>query len=258
MSEDDPVLVSVSGAVATVTLNRPKSFNAFNAPMRKQLLVAVRQLEADSSVRIVVLHGSGPGFCAGADLAEGVSQSVREQLENEYKPFLLEIADSAKIWIAAIHGSAAGIGGALAMTCDLAVMDEAATLYLAFAAIALVPDGGATWHLLRAMGHKRAMATIIEGRKITAGECVALGLVNVAAPVGTALDAARDWASRLALGAPLAQADAKKLIRASHGETLAEAISHEARLQEALFRTEDCRNGVAAFFAKQKPVFVGK
>ncbi len=252
------VSVLLEGNLAMVTLNRPKVFNAFNGAMRSELLAAVRSLEDNEAVRIVVLHGSGPGFCAGADLSEGMPESIAQQLEQQYKPFLVEIASSSKIWMAAIHGSAAGIGGALAMTCDLAVMEENANIYLAFAAIGLVPDGGATWHLLKAMGHKKALQTIIEGRKISAGECLEAGLVNKLVAPGVALQAARDWAIQLAQGAPLAQRAAKAALRAANEIDLAQAISLEAQLQENLVKTQDCRDGVAAFFAKRKPVFSGK
>ncbi len=136
---EELVLVEKAGAVASVTLNRPAVFNAFNAHLRAEFTRAVEALNADEEVRIVVLKGAGPGFCAGADLTEGMSGSVTDQIEQEYKPFLMGIALSDKLWIACIHGSAAGIGGALAMACDLAVMDEAANIYLAFAALGLMP-----------------------------------------------------------------------------------------------------------------------
>ncbi len=258
MTSDQPVLARIEGHLAIVTLNRPSVFNSFNADMRNMLLGTVRDVERNGEVRMVVLHGAGPGFCAGADLAEGMPASIAEQLEQQYKPLLLEIASSDKIWMAAIHGSAAGIGGALAMTCDLAVMEESANIYLAFAAIGLVPDGGATWHLLKAMGHKRALQTIIEGRKLSAQECADAGLVNKIVPTGEALQSALEWAGVLAQGAPLAQRAAKLALRAANEKTLSEAISYEAQLQEDLAHTQDCGEGVSAFFAKRKPVFSGK
>lgn len=257
MGHDQPLIVAVDGNIAIVTLNRPGSFNAFNAELRTKFASCVREMEQLADVRVVVLHGAGPGFCAGADLSEGMTGSVADQLGNEYKPFLVGIASSSKIWIAAIHGSAAGIGGALAMTCDLVVMAQDANIYLAFAALGLVPDGGATWHLLQAMGYKRALQTVLEGRKIPAAECLATGLVNKVVPAGAALGASLDWARALSTGAPLAQAAAKQVLRACHGQSLSEAISSEATAQEALVKTKDFRAGVAAFFAKRKPQFSG-
>jgi 2-(1,2-epoxy-1,2-dihydrophenyl)acetyl-CoA isomerase len=258
MTGDDLVLVENAGAVVTVTLNRPAVFNAFNAPLRAEFTRCVEAMDADDDVRIVVLQGAGPSFCAGADLSEGMAASVTEQIEREYKPFLMGIALSDKLWIACIHGSAAGIGGALAMACDLAIMDEQANIYLAFAAIGLIPDGGATWHLLRAMGHKRALQTIIEGRKIAAFECEALGLINKVAPAGTANAIAMTWAQELAKGAPRSQSAAKRVLRHGGRLRLQDAITLEAKLQQPLVESEDFREGIAAFFGKRKPQFKGR
>ncbi len=257
-TQSDLVLVEREGPLATVTLNRPAVFNAFNAAMRTQLLQAIEALNADPQIRIAIVKGAGPGFCAGADLTEGMPQSITTQIENEYKPFLTAIAYGKKLWMAAIHGSAAGIGGALAMACDLAVIEEDANIYLAFAAIGLVPDGGATWHLLQAMGHKKAMETVIEGRKIAASQCLEYGLVNKVVPKGSASAAAREWALRLCEGAPLAQAAAKRALRQAGRLQLEDAITFEAQLQQDLIASEDFRAGVAAFLAKRKPEFKGK
>ena len=249
---------SVSGAVAKITLDRPKVLNAFNAGLRRELLAAAIRAGDDGAIRIVVLAGNGASFCAGADLAEGIAASVTEQIENEYKPFLMEISCSPKLWIAAVQGSAAGIGGALAMVCDFLVMEEDAQIYMAFAAIGLIPDGGAGWQLQNALGPRRALEAIVEGRRIKGPECLALGLANKVVARGEAFNAALQWAQELALGAPLAQAAAKLALREMRGKPLDEAISIEARLQQALTESEDFRNGVASFFAKRKPEFRGR
>jgi 2-(1,2-epoxy-1,2-dihydrophenyl)acetyl-CoA isomerase len=144
------------------------------------------------------------------------------------------------------------------MACDLAVMDEGANIYLAFAAIGLIPDGGATWHLLRAMGYKRALQTIIEGRKIQAQECEALGLVNKLAPAGAAHEIALQWAQQLAKGAPLAQSAAKRVLRHGGRMRLQDAITLEAKVQQPLVESQDFKEGVAAFFGKRKPEFKGR
>jgi 2-(1,2-epoxy-1,2-dihydrophenyl)acetyl-CoA isomerase len=258
MAEQGVLIVEKEGPVSIVTLNRPEVFNAFNGELRTKLREAIEETNADAQTRVAVIRGSGPGFCAGADLKEGLDGSVTEQIEREYKPFLMAIAESPKLWIASIHGSAAGIGGALAMACDLAVMDAKSNIYLAFAAIGLIPDGGATWHLVRAMGRKRAIETIVEGGKISAEECLRHGLANRIAAEGQAFPVALQWAQELSAGAPLAQAAAKKAINAAIGLSLAETISLEAQLQYGLTQSKDFRDGVAAFFEKRKPVFSGR
>lgn len=257
-TEDEVVLFERDGPVAIVTLNRPKVFNAFNAELREGLTRRIDMVNADPDIRIAVIKGAGPGFCAGADLGEGMPQSITDQIENEYKPILMGIALSDKLWIAAVEGSAAGIGGALTMACDLAVMAEDANIYLAFAAIGLIPDGGATWQLLQAMGHKKALETVIEGKKISAAECLAHGLVNKLSPAGMAGPVARKWAGDLATGSPLAQSAAKRVLRHVGRMRLQDAITLEAKMQQRLVATEDFRDGVAAFFARRKPVFQGR
>ena len=128
----------------------------------------------------------------------------------------------------------------------------------AFAAIGLIPDGGAGWQLQNALGPRRALEAIVEGRRIKGPECLALGLANKVVARGEASNAALQWAQELALGAPLAQAAAKLALREMRGKPLDEAISIEARLQQALTESEDFRNGVASFFAKRKPEFRGR
>jgi 2-(1,2-epoxy-1,2-dihydrophenyl)acetyl-CoA isomerase len=256
-SGDGAVRLEMTGAVATVTLNRPQVYNAIDANMRAALAQAIQTTDDDPAVRIIVLRGEGPGFCAGADLGEDVSETAAEQLISEYKPLLLAIAASPKIWIAAVHGSAAGIGAAFALNCDLLVMAEDANIYMAFAAIGLIPDGGANWLLLRAMGYSRALEAVIEGRRIPAEECLATGLANRLAPPGRVYEKAFEWAETLASGAPLAQAAAKRILRSVGGVDYGTAISMEADEQNLLSDSEDFRTGVAAFFAKTKPQFRG-
>ncbi len=253
------LLYETHGAVATITLNRPQVFNAINGEMRKELLAAIERTETDEAVRIVIIKGAGPGFCAGADLTEGLGErEVEEQLEYEYKPFLMAIDQGDNLYIAQVHKSAAGIGGALAMTCDFCVMGEDANIYLAFAAIGLVPDGGKVWHLLHGMGYSRALQAIIEGRKIPARECLSLGLVNRIVPEIELEQTVREWADDLARGAPLAQRAAKRLLKKMRQVSYGEAITLEAEEQGPLTRSQDCRNAVDAFLNKKKPVFEGK
>lgn len=253
------LLYDTNGAVATITLNRPEMFNSFNALMRVEFLQAIEKVEGDDSVRIVIIKGNGPGFCAGADLAEGLDpDKVEPMLVNEYKPFLMAIHEGQKIYIAQVHRTAAGIGGSIAMTCDFCVIGEDANIYLAFAAIGLIPDGGKTWHLLNGMGYSRALQAIIEGRKIPAQECLAMGLVNKVVPPDQLDSATSEWAQNLAKGAPLAQRAAKQLLKKVGTLSFGDAITLEASVQVPLSHTDDCKNAIEAFFNKQKPVFEGK
>ncbi len=255
----EPVLLyEADGPLATITLNRPKQFNALDTALRRAMLEAVLRAEADPAVRIVILRGAGRGFCAGADLAEGPKPPVNVQIDTEYKPFLMAIANGQKLYIAQVHGSAAGIGAALAMNCDLVAMADDSSLYMAFAAIALIPDGGNIWLLNQGLGYRRAMEAIIEGRKIPAEECFRHGLANKVFTADTLEAETRAWALRLCQQAPLVMAAAKRMLRRVGAMSYSEAISAEGLEQNALLASADCKEGVTAFFEKRKAVFTGK
>lgn len=258
MMSDEVIRIARDGPVAQVTLTRPDQFNAFNTALRSALREAVAELDADDAIRIVILKGEGRGFCAGADLSEGLSLPVSDHLENDYKPSLVAIAESPKLWIAQVHGSAAGIGAAYAMNCDLVTMADDANIYMAFAAIALIPDGGNTWLLLNQMGYHRALEAIVEGEKIPAADCLRYGIANRLFPAQELDARTADWAHSLAERAPLAMAAAKRLLRQVGHMRYGEAITAEAAEQDPLVESADFRGAVEAFFAKRKPVFAGK
>jgi 2-(1,2-epoxy-1,2-dihydrophenyl)acetyl-CoA isomerase len=255
---DEVLLVEHDGPVAIVTLNRPAQLNALNAELRAALREAVAALESNLQVRVAILKGAGRGFCAGADLAAGLEFPVSDHIAREYQPALLGISNSRLIWIAQVQGSAAGIGAAFAMNCDLMTMTPDAYLYMAFAAISLIPDGGNTWLLLRRMGYARALQAILEGRRVPAAECLALGIANKVIEPDRIDAETLHWAKGLASGPPLALAAAKRLLRNSGSLTFDEALAMEGREQDPLVESEDFKEGVAAFFAKRKPVFTGR
>ncbi|WP_375174646.1 enoyl-CoA hydratase/isomerase family protein [Pseudooceanicola sp.] len=254
----DPLLLEFEGPIARVTLNRPEAFNAMNAPMRDAFRDAISQIHATPDIRVVVLSGAGRGFCAGTDLTETLPEPASLLIDREYRPILNAIATAPQIWIAQVHGSAAGIGAALALNCDLVTMAEDASIYMAFAAIGLVPDGGSTWLLQRSLGSKRALQAILEGRKIPAQQAVDCGLANAAHSPDALAAETEALAQRLALGAPLAAAAAKRLIRSMDGVGYDAAISAEGVEQSALSASEDAREGIAAFLEKRRPDFKGR
>ncbi|PCH47399.1 MAG: enoyl-CoA hydratase [Hyphomicrobiales bacterium] len=255
---DDVLILKTEGNLATLTLNRPKQFNAFDAELRAAMRDAVKNIEADDTIRIIIIKGEGRGFCAGADLSSGLDKPVDAHIEREYKPFLTGIADSNKIYIAQVHGTAAGIGAALAMNCDFVTMADDATIYMAFAAISLIPDGGNTQLLLQNMGYHRALEAIIEGRKVPAEECLKYGIANKIFNAAELDEQTRKWAEKLSGSAPLAMAAAKRLLRKVGQISFSDTISLEGQEQEPLTNSQDFQAGVAAFFKKEKPVFSGK
>lgn len=262
MTKEKPVsdilVIEKDGALATVTLNRPGQFNALNAELREALRDMVTDIENDAEIRFAIIKGAGRGFCAGADLTGGSEYPVSDHIDREYKPFLTGIADGNKIYIAQVHGTAAGIGAALAMNCDLVTIADTATIYMAFAAIALIPDGGNTQLLLQNMGYHRAMQAILEGEKISASDCLSFGLVNKVFEASQLDVGTKEWARQLAAGAPLAQGAAKRLLRRVRKLSYSDAIGAEGLEQDTLSKSEDCTIGVSAFFKKEKPSFIGR
>jgi 2-(1,2-epoxy-1,2-dihydrophenyl)acetyl-CoA isomerase len=260
MTTFEHVLIERHERVALVTLNRPESRNAFNTGLRRDLQQAVAQINADQEIWVVVLTGAGEGFSAGADLTEeqGDDFDVREQINEQYRPILMGITDAPKPWISAVNGAAAGIGSAFAMACDLTVMSEDAYLYQAFAAIGLVPDGGATWHLARTIGRKRAYELIVSGEKVRAARCLELGLCNRVVPAQQLRSAALDWAAELTARAPLALRYTKEALNRAMEADLATTIACEAELQYRCVGSADAAEGIAAFMQKRAPRWQGK
>lgn len=254
----DTLLIEKSGRIATVTMNRPDRMNAWNGEMKDAMRRAVGHLNDDPDIAVVILKGSGRGFSAGADISGEMADPLSFHLDIDYKPFLTGIERSDKIWISQVHGAAAGVGAAISMICDLTVMADDAYHYLAFAAIALVPDGGNTWLLARNMGYKRALQAALEGRKIPAAECLELGLANKVVPAAELEAETRAWAEKIASGAPLALSAVKRLMRRSSEISFGEAVTEEGIEQTPLLKSEDFREGVRAFFAKEKPAFKGR
>lgn len=261
MTESETALYRVDDGVALITLNRPDKLNAFNRALRAELLGALRRAREDDAVRIIVLTGAGRSFCSGADLTEvsaGRTASAREIIDEEYRPIIEEIRATPKLVIGAVNGAAAGIGSAVVLACDLVVMAEDAYLLEAFADIGLVPDGGVTWFLARAVGVRIATELMLDPARAGAGRCLELGLVNRVAAADRMLEETLDWAKALARRAPLPQRHVKELMRDIFDITLAEAMAREAVSQDACSVSADFKEGVRAFLEKRRAVFKGE
>ena len=254
----DIVKYTQDGATAIITLNRPESMNAFTTELRKGLLDALQRANTDDSVRVVILTGEGRCFSAGADLKDGLNRSVKEMLLQEYRPVLEAIASMPKPIIAAVPGSAAGIGLSIALQCDLLIMADNAFMLSPFTTISLVPDGGLNWLLVRQLGYRRAFQLSVESERIAADRCIELGLANKAVPADELQNAALQWAQAIETRAPLSVAATKKLMRFAAENDWGSSFEMEAELQGALVGCDDNREGVLAFFEKRAPEFKGK
>lgn len=257
MSDYETVKYEQDVAVAIITIWRPDAMNSFNTELRRDLLAVFKKAAADDSVRVVVLTGEGRSFSAGADLKGSLSsdRTVEQQLQEEYRPVLECIAEMRQPVIAAVGGSAAGIGVSYALACDLLVMADNAFLLSPFTTISLVPDGGLNWFMVHQLGYRRAFQLSIESERISAERCVELGLANKSVPAESLMDEALKWAHSIAERAPLSVAATKKAMRYAASHDWASTFDVEAPLQKALRESEDCEEGVKAFFEKRKAIF---
>lgn len=254
----ESILYTTTNRVALITLNRPETLNALNEPMRNDIFDALGRAANDAEVRAIVVAANGRGFSSGTDLQEAADKQTFTLLEEEYKPVFNRVMQCPKPVIAAVNGVCAGVGASFALACDLIVMGESAFIYLAFANVGLIPDGGMCWHLARGMGPRRAYQVIAEGGRVPAADCLGLGLANKVVPDEALLDEATQWAERLGQAAPLALKYAKLAVQQAMRNDLADTMRLEAGLQSMCATSEDGREGVRAFLEKRKPVFSGR
>ena len=258
----ETVIYNVENHTARITLNRPQARNAFIQKMRFELLEAFQAANASDNVRVILFGGEGKGFCAGADLAEKLPGNeedgfITEQIRNEYEPIFSQITDSSKPVIGVINGAAAGIGGALAMACDMLVMEEKAFLYSAFGAIGLIPDGGMHYFLRNALGPKKAFEMIALSQRLTAAQCETLGMANRVVSANELWSTADNLATELAQKAPLALKYNKMLLAEAAENDLKTIIDREAVIQNIMVHSEDSKEGITAFLEKRQPKFKG-
>ncbi|TML74822.1 MAG: hypothetical protein E6G13_00095 [Actinobacteria bacterium] len=249
---------SRDGGVLTITLNRPDVLNAFNAAMHAGLAGALKEAR-DRSVRAVVITGAGRGFCVGQDLTEfrEAPGDIGDRLRSTYHPNVLAIRALEKPVIAAVNGAAAGAGLSFACACDIRLASDAATFVPAFINVGLVPDSGGTFFLARLLGPARAFEWMTAGRRLTAAEAQALGLVSEVVEADALASRAAEVATTLAELPTRAIGMTKRLFDRAPTSRLEEQLEREAQLQTAATQTEDFREGVAAFLEKRPPNFRG-
>ncbi len=266
MSEPD-VLHTVENGVSWITLNRPEAMNAVTWDQRERIIALLAGASADPAVRCVVVTATGRGFCAGADLrgapaagdaGERVAGDVARMIRQGAQRFVTAVMDCEKPVIAAVNGTAAGIGAHLAFACDLVIAAETARFVEVFARRGLVPDGAGAYLLPRLIGPQRAKELMFFGDALPAAEARAMGLVNRVVPAEDLEKTAREWAERLAQGPTRALALTKQLVNASLDSDRATALAAEATAQELNMTTRDAQEGVAAFVERREARYEGR
>ena len=255
------LIVERDGAVAVITINRPKVLNALNSQTVDELRRAMLELKADGSVRVIVLTGAGDkSFVAGADIAELAVQTPnggRDHALAGQRVFEL-FANLGKPVIAAINGFALGGGCELAMACTLRIAADTAKIGQPEINLGLIPGYAGTQRLPRLIGRGRALELMLTGTPISADEAHRIGLVNRVVPHAELLAETRALAARLARSAPIALSYIISAVNKGTEMSFADACQYEASLFGLVASTEDMREGTRAFLEKRPAEFKGR
>ena len=248
------VKTEVADGVMTLTLRRPEKKNALTGAMYDALSDALKQAEADASVRVVLFRGEGDSFTAGNDLSDFASQARGESaVDSPAHRFIETISNAGKPLVAAVQGNAVGVGTTMLLHCDLVYVAETATLTTPFVNLALVPEAASSMLLPDRIGHARAFAMFALGESLSGREAFALGLANKVLPRDDVLPAARAAARKLAaqpLGAIVAT---KKLMR--ERERILARMTEESAVFRQRLQTEEAREAFRAFAERRPPEF---
>lgn len=261
---DSLIRHATDNGVSWITLNRPEAMNALTWEQRERLIRLLSEASSDPDVRAVVLTATGRGFCAGADLRgapsshERVAGDVARMIRDGAQRLITAVLDCEKPVVAAVNGTAAGLGAHLALACDLVLAAESARFIEVFVRRGLVPDGGGAYLLPRLIGPQRAKELMFFGDAVPAAEAARLGLVNRVVGDGELEKTAREWAERLAAGPTRALALTKQLVNASLDTDRSAAFAAEATAQELNMTTADAQEGVASFVERRTPAYRGR
>ncbi len=260
----ETVIYSVEGGVATVTMNRPEALNALSLQLTVDLAAAIRQAVSENA-RAVVLTGNGRAFCSGGDLREMQSMWERKgRIEAFLEDPLAALHDVIRLiretpipFIAAVNGVCAGAGTNFALACDIVVAADNTTFNEAFVRIGLSPDCGGTYFLPRAVGDKIAAELLMTGETVTAERAMQIGMINRVVAADDLMAESGKLAARLAAGPTGSIGRIKRMLNASFSNELGAQLSLEHECQIESGKADDFKEGVAAFFEKRPPKFIG-
>ena len=258
MTPSGLVETSVDGHVALCRLNRPEARNALSPELMDELAAALASLDADPEVRCIVIAGSDEVFAAGADIGALAEREFHDALFHPAAGFWRKVADCRTPLVAAVSGWALGGGCELALICDVIVASETAEFGQPEITLGIIPGGGGTQRLARAIGKQRAMELVLTGRRFDAQEAERMGLVNKVAKKKEWLEEALALARLIASRPPLAARLAKQAVLIAEETALSGGLEQERRLYELAMATEDRVEGMRAFLEKRKPSYRGR
>jgi enoyl-CoA hydratase len=259
MTEENHLLLERPGdGVALVLINRPLVLNALNMALRRDLATKFQGLSQDETVRSVVIAGNGRAFCSGADLAEYVDASTVEVVRRNMQLLWGAVADCPKPVIAAVEGYALGGGCELAMHADIIIAGESARFGQPEVRLGLMPGGGGTQRLTRAIGKFQAMKILLTGQMIGAREALQMGLVSEVVSDGQAMTRALEMAQEIAALPILAVQQIKEMVIQSMNVSLEAGLRLERKAFQILFSSADKSEGIRAFLEKRTPKFTGE
>ncbi len=254
----------IAEGAARLTLNRPDRLNSFTVEMHEEVRDALDRLEADKSVRTLLLTGAGRGFCAGQDLSDravapgGDAVDLGESVEKRYNPLIRTLTSLPMPVVCAVNGVAAGAGASIAFASDIMIAAKSAKFIMSFANIGLVPDSGGSWAMPRLVGQARALGMALTGDPVTADQAADWGLVWKCVDDDQLEEETNSLVAKFAAAPTRGLAETKKLIRTAFARPLDEQLDLERDQMRALGRSEDYREGVDAFMNKRKPNFKGQ
>ena len=255
----ETIVVSKEGMIGVITLNRPQALNALSSKLVTELISALGEFEKDEEVRCLVMTGSEKAFSAGADIKEMAAMTaVQMTMSGHFFPLWDRVGRYPKPIVGALSGFVLGGGLELAMSLDVLVASETTQFGQPEIDIGIIPGGGGTQRLTRAVGKSKAMEMILTGKRIGAEEAKALGLVSRVVPKEAYLEEAKKVASEIASKSPVAVRLAKMSLNKAFEMGLGDGLDFERELFYLLFASEDAKEGMNAFMEKRKPSFRGK
>jgi 2-(1,2-epoxy-1,2-dihydrophenyl)acetyl-CoA isomerase len=256
-----PILTAVRDGWRSVTFNRPDKLNAFTAEMNLAVQAALDEAAADPNCRAVLITAAGRGFTAGQDLGaiqSGAKRTVRQTLAELYDPIVRKLAALPVPTVVAVNGIAAGAGLNLALGCDLVIAGRSAKFLQPFSKIALIPDGGGTWHLPRLVGAARARGLAMLAEPVTAEAALAMGMIWQVVDDDKLQAEAEALTARVAAMPTKALVAIRTALQAAETNTLDQQLALEVDLQEQLSGQPHNREGIAAFLEKRPARFTGR